>query len=134
MQTFITAFFASLITFLAIDSIWLFTMAKSFYGKHIGHLMSDAPSFVSAGIFYLIYIFGLVFFVVMPSLNGNFSLGKTFIYGAIFGLVAYATYDLTNQATLKNWPVIVTAVDLIWGSVLTGLVAMIGAQITKYFS
>lgn len=134
MQTFILAFVSSLITFLAIDSIWLFTMAKSFYGKYIGHLMSESPNFLSAGIFYLIYIFGLVFFVVMPSINGNFSLGKIFLYGALFGFVAYATYDLTNQATLKNWPVLVTIIDLIWGSLLTGVVAVIGTQITKYFS
>lgn len=134
MQTFITAFFTSLITFLAIDSIWLLTMAKSFYGKHIGHLMSESPNFVSAGIFYIIYLIGLVVFVIMPAINGNFSLLKICLYGALFGLVTYATYDLTNQATLKNWPVIVTVVDLIWGSFLTSAVALITTSVIKYFS
>jgi len=85
-------------------------------------------------LFYAIFILGLIILVVSPALSGNYSYLKLFLYGALFGLVAYGTYDLTNQATLKNWPAIVTVVDLIWGSLLTGTVAVITKFIIKFFS
>jgi uncharacterized membrane protein len=119
---------------LAIDLVWLSLTMKPFYQKYIGHLLAEAPSILPAVIFYLIFIFGLTFLIINPALTGNFSYLKLFLYGALFGLVAYATYDLTNQATMKNWPVIVTIVDLIWGSLLTGTVAVIAKFVTKFFS
>lgn len=119
---------------LVIDLIWLSIMMKPFYQKYIGHLLAETPNLMPAIIFYLIFIFGLVFLVIMPAISGNFSSLKLFIYAALFGLIAYGTYDLTNQATMKNWPVIVTIVDMIWGTVLTGSVAVIAKFITKFFS
>ena len=80
--------------------------------------MKETPNFVAAGIFYLIYIVGVVYFVVMPGVEAE-SIGKVLLSGALFGLIAYATYDLTNMATIKDWPLIVTVVDLIWGTALT---------------
>ena len=76
-----------------------------------------------AGIFYALYTFGIVYLVINPALSGGFGLIKVFCVGMVLGLVSYATYDLTNQATLKNWPLVVTVVDLVWGAVLTGSVS-----------
>ncbi len=130
----IISIFASLISLLLIDSVWLITMSRHFYSKHLGHILADSPSLIPAGLFYLIYSFGITFFVVMPAIQGNFSITKTFLFGAILGFVAYATYDLTNHATIKNWPAIVTVVDLIWGALLTGTISVIAFYITKNFS
>ncbi|MFC1625890.1 DUF2177 family protein [Patescibacteria group bacterium] len=128
------SFVSSLVCMLTIDAIWLKIMSKAFYTRHIGQLMAATPRLLPAGIFYLIYTFALTFLVVIPALQNNFSLTKTFALGALFGLAAYATYDLTNQATIKNWPTIVTVVDLIWGALLTGVVATAAFLITKHFS
>lgn len=111
-------YFLSLIVFLGIDAIWLTTMSKNFYGKYLGHLMAEKPNLMAAFIFYLINIFGMVFLVINPSLKEN-SWSRLLWSSALYGLCAYATYDLTNQATLKNWPVLVTVVDMIWGVILT---------------
>jgi uncharacterized membrane protein len=134
MKTFLISYLSAIVSMLVIDLIWLSIMMKPFYQKHIGHLLSETPNLMPAIIFYLIFIFGLVFLVIMPAISGNFSYVKLFIYGAIFGLVAYGTYDLTNHATMKNWPAIVTIVDLIWGTLLTGSVAVIAKFVTKFFS
>ena len=130
----IISIFASLISLLLIDSVWLITMSRYFYSKHLGHILADSPSLIPAGLFYLIYSFGITFFVVMPAIQGNFSITKTFLFGAILGFVAYATYDLTNHATIKDWPAIVTVIDLIWGALLTGTISVIAFYITKNFS
>lgn len=119
---------------LLIDLVWLSLTMKPFYQKYIGHLFAETPSILPAIIFYLIFIFGLTFLIIMPAITGNFSYLKLFAYGALFGLVCYATYDLTNQATMKNWPTIVTVVDLVWGTLLTGTVAVIAKFVTKFFS
>lgn len=111
-------YFLSLIVFLGIDAVWLTTMSKNFYGRYLGHLMADKPNLTAAFIFYLINIFGMVFLVINPSLKEN-SWSRLLWSSALYGLCTYATYDLTNQATLKNWPLIVTVVDMIWGMVLT---------------
>jgi len=120
----IKQFFVAFSTFLVIDGVWLALVAKKFYSKHLGYLMAKTPNFWAAGIFYLIYIIGLVVFVVSPSLK-NGSLSSAILYGAFFGLCTYATYDLTNLATIKDWPLIITIVDLIWGTVLTASISAI---------
>lgn len=117
-------YFLSLIVFLGIDAIWLTTMSKNFYGKYLGHLMTDKPNLLAAFIFYLINIFGMVFLVINPSLKEN-SWSRLLWSSALYGLCTYATYDLTNQATLKNWPILVTVVDMIWGVVLTTAVCSV---------
>jgi uncharacterized membrane protein len=127
-------FFSSLFSMLVIDGVWLSLMAKRFYATELSTLMAKNPQFLPAGIFYLIYTLALTFLVVIPGVQSNFSISKIFIYGALFGLAAYATYDLTNQATLKDWSILVTIVDLVWGTILTGFVALIASIVTKHFA
>jgi len=133
MKTYIIGFFVTILSTLILDAIWLTTMMKTFYSKHLGHIFADKPSLTPALVFYVIYAIGLLYFVVLPLITANASYGKIFLTGAFLGLIAYGTYDLTNQATVKNWPTIVTVVDLAWGAFLTGAVASITVWIMKIF-
>lgn len=117
-------YFIAFTVFLGIDAVWLILIAKNFYAKHIGYLMAKNPNLWAALIFYIIFIAGLVFFVISPALEKKQWLSALFM-GTFFGLVTYATYDLTNLATIKNWPLLVTVVDLIWGMVLSASVSVI---------
>jgi uncharacterized membrane protein len=108
---------------IAIDTLWLVVISIGFYQKHIGFLMSTNPNCFAAIAFYLLYAVGLVFFVITPSLEKGWL--YALLAGALFGLICYGTYDLTNLTTIKNWPVIVTIVDMIWGSVFSGSVSLI---------
>jgi uncharacterized membrane protein len=109
-------------TFLVLDLFWLGIVARDFYRTHIGFLMGEVQ-WVPALIFYLLYIGGVLLFAVLPALETH-SWTRALWLGAALGFLAYATYDLTNLATLKDWPVIVTVVDLVWGTVLTGSIAV----------
>ncbi|MCE5342552.1 MAG: DUF2177 family protein [Eubacteriales bacterium] len=105
--------------FLAIDAVWLLGIAKGLYAKQLGYLMAAKPRLWAALLFYLLYVLGLSVFVLHPALaagSGSVALLK----GMLFGLVAYATYDLTNLATIRDWPVLVTALDLVWGAAVSG--------------
>lgn len=104
--------------------IWLTVVAKGFYAKQIGYLMTKNPNLVAALIFYLLFIAGLVFFVIIPALDKKLWT-QALLAGAFFGLVTYATYDLTNLATVKDWPVLITVVDLIWGMSISAMVSVI---------
>ena len=126
----IKQYFVALTTFLIIDGIWLTLIAKNFYAKHLGFLMSKTPNLAAAGIFYLIYILGMVVLVISPALQKH-SLSQAIFMGALFGLCGYATYDLTNLATISNWPLLITVIDLIWGTFLSGAVAGISYWILK---
>ncbi len=121
---FIKLFLVAFAVFLVIDLVWLGLIAKKFYRKHLGFLMSENVNWIAAIVFYVIFIVGIVLFVVSPALEAN-SLKHTLIYGALFGFVTYSTYDLTNLATLKNWPVLITIIDLIWGTFLSTSVSVI---------
>ena len=120
----IKLYLVALGVFLAMDMTWLLVIAKDLYAKHLGYLMSKTPNLVAAGIFYLLYVAGLVVFVLEPAIKNN-SLVEALWRGALFGLIAYATYDLTNLATIKDWPLLITIIDLIWGAVLSGSVAVV---------
>ncbi|NDC22356.1 DUF2177 family protein [bacterium] len=112
------------IIFVLIDAVWLSVVAKNFYKNNIGHLMAKKPNFLPAVIFYALYILGLVFFVITPAIEKdsvNYAIGA----GAFLGLLMYATYDLTNNATLKAWPAKVTIIDMIWGATITSVVSSI---------
>lgn len=111
-------------TFFIIDMIWLGLVAKNFYQEQIGFLMKNNINWVAAFSFYFLFILGLVVFVIKPAIESG-SLLKLIVLGALFGLITYATYDLTNLATLKDWPLLVTIVDLIWGMVLATSVSTI---------
>lgn len=133
MRIFFTSLPICIVSFLILDGIWLSCTVKSFYQTQIGHLLAPSPSFLAAGIFYVIFTLSLCIFVIFPSLQYDYSIIKTLLLGAVFGLVTYATYDLTNQATLNNWPVLVTIVDMIWGSFLSGAVSIITVSLTRIF-
>ena len=121
---FIKLFLIALPVFVVIDMIWLVLVAKNFYQEHIGFLMRPDINWLAAIIFYLLFILGLITFVISPALDRH-SWSHALLYGALFGLITYATYDLTNLATIKDWPLIVTIVDLIWGTVLASSVSVI---------
>ena len=121
---FLKTYLVALLIFLAIDMVWLTIIAKDFYKKHIGFLMNETVNITPAVIFYVLFVLALVVFVITPSIEKN-SWVNALMFGAFFGLVTYATYDLTNHATLKNWPLIVTLVDLAWGAFIGSAVSVI---------
>jgi len=121
---FIKLYFIALTVFLAIDLLWIGVVAKSFYAAQIGFLMRTDVNWVAAIVFYLLFIVGLVLFVIAPAVE-QCSWTHAILFGALFGLIAYSTYDLTNLATIKNWPLLVTIVDLTWGTVLAAAVSTI---------
>jgi len=127
---YLSLYLINLTVFLGIDFIWLAVVAKNFYAKHLGYLMTTKPNLLAAGIFYLLFIIGVLVFAILPGLKEN-SLLKTAINATLFGLITYATYDLTNLATIKNWPLVVTVVDMVWGTVLSLSVSIITFLIAK---
>ncbi len=108
--------------FIAMDMIWLGLVAKNFYQNQIGFLMKSEINWAAACVFYLLFVLGLVLFVIGPAMEKN-SWVHALLFGALFGLVTYATYDLSNLATLKDWPLLVTVVDLAWGATLAASVS-----------
>ena len=121
---FIKLFIIALPVFFVIDMVWLVLVAKKFYQEQIGFLMKPDINWFAAIIFYLLFIAGLIVFVISPAVEKH-SWVHALLFGALFGLITYATYDLTNLATLKDWPLIVTVVDLIWGTVLASAISVI---------
>ncbi len=121
---FLKLYAIALPVFMAVDMVWLGAIAKGFYRAQLGPLLRPDVNWTAAIIFYLLYITGLVLFVIGPSIEKGswiYALG----FGALFGLISYATYDLTNLATLKDWPLVITLVDLAWGAVLGAMVSII---------
>jgi uncharacterized membrane protein len=114
--------------FLLIDIVWLALIAPKLYKANIGHLMADKPNLPAAGVFYLLYIAALLFFVIDPALVKG-SAWQAVWTGAFLGLVMYATYDLTNLATMKDWPLKITAIDLAWGTFITAATSGIVTRI-----
>ena len=108
--------------FFAIDLLWLGVVAKNFYQNSLSHLLSQDVNWPAAFLFYFMYIVGIILFAVKPGLEAG-SLAKAAMWGALFGFFTYATYDLTNLATLREWPIKVVVVDILWGTVLCTLVA-----------
>ncbi len=118
----VLAYFLTVPVFFLIDMIWLGAVARDFYRRHLGYLMRDRVNWVAAISFYLLFIVGIVIFAVKPALEMQ-SPVRALVCGALFGFFTYATYDLTNLATVKDWPLVVTLVDLVWGTALCGIVA-----------
>ncbi|MCV2356003.1 DUF2177 family protein [Paucibacter sp. B2R-40] len=121
---FIKLYAIALPIFLAIDIVWLGFVAKNFYRDQIGFLMKDEFNWAAALVFYLLFVLGLVIFVIAPAIEKS-SWMYALVFGAIFGLITYATYDLSNLATLKDWPLLVTVVDLAWGATLAASVSFV---------
>jgi len=133
MMRYLVAYLAAGIAFLAIDSIWLTTMADLLYRPLLGDLLTESFNLAPAVLFYLIYIGGIVIFAVRPALaTGRWTTAA--LFGALFGFCAYATYDLTNQATIRDWPTLITVADLCWGTFLTATAATAGFAATKRFA
>ncbi len=122
----------AVIVFFAIDMVWLGVVAKNFYQKQIGFLMTPDVKWWAALLFYFLFIVGLLVFVINPALEKK-SIQHALAAGALFGLVTYATYDLTNLATIKNWPLLVTVVDLLWGATLSAAVAVMSFWLIRRF-
>lgn len=118
-------YLCALVAFFAIDMVWLVLVARGFYQKHLGFLLRPEPNWTAAIFFYMLFVAGLLVFVVVPGLQAG-SAKKVLILGALFGLITYATYDLTNLATVKDWPLIVTVVDMLWGGILATAVSYLG--------
>ncbi|HPG01628.1 MAG: DUF2177 family protein [Hyphomicrobiales bacterium] len=112
----------------ALDAVWLTLAGERFYRANIGELLAPGFRLAPAAAFYLVYVFGLVVLAVRPGDEGQ-SIGRAMAYGAVYGLCAYATYDLTNQATMKVWPTVVTVVDMAWGMTLSACAAAVGAWV-----
>lgn len=126
----LTYFFTALV-FFVIDIIWLGLIAKNLYAKYLGQFLSEQVNWTAAVIFYLIFIAGILFFAIYPAVDKG-SLKQAVIYGLLFGFFTYSTYDLTNYATLKGWPLNIVFIDIAWGSVLSGLVSLSGYYIGSY--
>lgn len=109
--------------------VWLGLISKDFYAKQLSSFMSDDIKWLPAIVFYLLFVFGLVFFAIKPAIEEK-SLKKAIMYGGLLGLLSYATYDLTNLATLKDWPLIITIVDIIWGTLLGASISAISYYIS----
>jgi uncharacterized membrane protein len=128
----ILLYLITLAVFFLIDMVWLGAVAKGFYRKHLGAVTAQKIVWPAAILFYLLFTVGLLVFVIRPALAQGEPF-QAFLFGALFGLVSYATYDLTNLATLKDWPVVVTVVDLAWGASLGGLVSLVSTLLGRRF-
>ena len=131
-KTYIGAYAGALITFCLMDSLWLGLIATDLYFGELRDLLREKPNWPIAFIFYFGYVLGIVYFAIRPSLASD-SVRKVFKEGALLGLMAYATYDMTNMATLKGWSLSVSIVDIIWGMVITGTSATGGYFVAQRF-
>lgn len=125
MTRYLVAYVVTAIVFLGLDAIWLSRIALGMYRRELGSLLLDKPNLLIAGVFYLLFVAGIVILAIAPALNGG-AWWNALLMGAVLGLVAYGTYDITNLSTLKNWSMTVTVADIAWGTVLTALSATIG--------
>lgn len=127
------AYFAvTFVVFMGIDLVWLGFVAKNIYSKYLGYLMAPNVNWLAAMVFYVIFIIGILYFVIAPSLvDRDFT--QLVIRAMLFGFITYATYDLTNLATVRDWPITITIIDLIWGTTLSTSVSVISYLIITNF-
>jgi uncharacterized membrane protein len=133
MKSIVIAYVSSLAVFLGCDMVWLGAMASRFYRPLLGDMALENARFAPAAVFYAIYPIGLLIFCVLPALNAK-SPQSALAYGALFGFFTYATYDLTNQATLRNWPLQLTLVDVCWGTLLGAAASFAGYWVANRFA
>jgi uncharacterized membrane protein len=129
MKRSLIAYVATLLTFLLLDGIWLGLLMAPTYRELLGSLMLEKPLLLPAAVFYCLYVFGCVVFVVLPALSWQWAVKR----GALLGLVAYGTYDLTNWATLRGWSVQVTLMDWVWGMVATAVACAVGFLVVRRY-
>ena len=130
MMHYVLLYVLTIPIFVLFDLLWLGVIAKDFYQSRLGELLGPVV-WPAAVVFYFVFVAGLLFFAVLPALEVH-SLSKALVLGALFGLVTYATYDLTNHATLRDWPLMVTVVDILWGTVLGATVATLSYLLGNY--
>ena len=117
--------------FFAIDLLWLGVVAKKFYRTNLNHILSDEVNWKAAIVFYLIYICGILVFAVRPAIASD-SWRQAILFGGLYGFFTYATYDLTNMALIKNWPLVIVIVDIAWGACLCALVAYLSFHASRF--
>jgi uncharacterized membrane protein len=130
MRRAVLAYFSTIIPLIMIDAVWLTLTGQPLYQAQLGGMLLDQPVVWAAIAFYLVYAAGVVILVVLPAVEAEIARIAT-ARGAVLGFVAYATYDLTNIATLKNWSGLVTGCDLVWGTILTAIAASVSYQVTR---
>ncbi|MDN7181074.1 DUF2177 family protein [Caballeronia sp. SEWSISQ10-4 2] len=128
-RMFVVAFAVTAVAFLVLDAIWLGVITRNLYRREIGDLLLPKPNFGAAAIFYVIYIAGLVHFCVVPSVTRQSAM-RGLVSGALFGIVAYATYDLTNLATLKGWSTTLVFIDIAWGAFASAVASAVAVAVT----
>jgi uncharacterized membrane protein len=133
MKIFLSLWTISLFLMVALDFIWFNLMLEKFYKPYIGHIISGEFNYLVAAIFYLLYSAGLTYLITFPALESNYMFSKVALNGFVLGIIAYGAYDLTNQATIKNWPLIVTIVDMSWGGFVTSVTGSFAYKIIDFF-
>jgi len=133
MLQFVIAYVCAGLWMLVVDAVWLTSMI-SVYRQHLGELLHDGVRLGPAIAFYLLYVFGITWFAILPALENDGNWQQAALNGALLGLVAYGTYDLTNQATMKTWPTFITLMDMAWGAILTGTAAVAGTLAARAFA
>lgn len=133
MKTHLIAYAAALLSFVVIDAAWITLVMSRIFQHHLSHLMADSITWWPIVLFYSLFPLGVYVFVVKPALLHNQSLMTTFGFGVFLGLLAYSAYDLTNQATLKDWPPFVTVLDIAWGGFVTGITSVISVMTVRKF-
>jgi uncharacterized membrane protein len=130
MKTFALSYLVALVALAIVDGIWLGVVSREFYKARLGHMLLDQPIWSVALLFYVIHAAGIAVFAVPPALNAG-TWTSAVLYGGLFGFCVYAAYDVTNLATLKGWPMAVSAVDLAWGAFATALTTLITFLVVK---
>jgi len=133
IKSILISYLLTFIVFLMIDMLWLGVIAKTIYQKYLGNFLTDNVNWTAAIIFYFIFVAGISIFAIYPAVNKG-SVYHALYMGALFGFFTYATYDLTNLATLKGWPLPIVIIDIIWGSVLSAIVSLSGYCIVKWLA
>ncbi|MGJ7575525.1 DUF2177 family protein [Variovorax sp. RB2P76] len=129
----LVAWAVTFVVLLVIDMIWLGVVAKGMYQEAMGDLMSPNPRLAFAAVFYLIYPIGLLIFAIVPGLAAQ-GVMRAALMGGLFGLFCYATYDLTNLAVIRNWPLALSFIDIAWGTLVSGVAAAAGAATLRWFA
>lgn len=129
-MTYVVAYIATAVVFLGLDALWLSKVALGMYRQELGSLLLDKPNLPIAGAFYLLYVVGIVVLAIVPALESG-GWVKALLFGAVLGLVAYGTYDITNLSTLKGWSTKLAIIDIAWGTALTAVSATIGYWVVK---
>ena len=134
MKHLIYSWILSLLILVVIDFVWLNLMGSRFYRVHLGYIFAENFNFTPAMFFYPLYCFGIAYLIITPALQSDVKTAQVLLSGFILGLIAYGAYDLTNQATIKDWPLIVTIVDMLWGAFVTSIASGLSYKILIRFS